>query len=298
MRVGAVDIGTNSMRLLVADRTGSELSEIERVTTITRLGEGVDRRGMFGAGPIERTLVALRRYGQSMQEAGVERKRAVATSATRDAANRAGFLARAETALGVSPEVISGEEEAALSFAGAGLGLPPGSRRRVVIDIGGGSTELVAGLHRPDFARSLEVGSVRLTERVVPDRPAPAAQVQAATSAVEQALRPVDLDPAPEEAVGVAGTFTSLAAMALDLSAYDRAAVHGSRLSSSQLSDLVVWLASLTVEETAGIGSLAPGRAPVILAGAIIARIVVDHLGLEQIVISEHDLLDGVALTA
>lgn len=284
MRVAAVDIGTNSMRLLVVE----DGREIGRWEEVTGLGRGVDATGRLSADAVERTLEVLERYGRTMRELGVGRVRAVATSASRDAANAAELLDRAASALGVRPEVVPGTEEARLAFAGATAGASaPGPF--VVVDIGGGSTELVW----ESRAVSMDIGSVRLTDRLLPERPASPEEVRAAGEHVDGLLASVDVDPF-ETALGVGGTWTSLAAVALDLPAFDRSAVHGAPLGRAQLAGLVERLARLDVAETAAIPALDPKRAPVILAGAVIAERVSAHLAAESVVVSCNDLLDGV----
>jgi exopolyphosphatase/guanosine-5'-triphosphate,3'-diphosphate pyrophosphatase len=296
VRIAAVDIGTNSMRLLIADAVEGRLVEGERHSRVTRLGEGVDRDRRFAEEPMRRTLEALAWYGERMRAERVERARAIATSATRDAGNREEFLDRAGAALGTRPDVIDGEEEAALSFAGATAGITAAGSVAVV-DIGGGSTEFVYGADRPEYARSIDIGSVRLTERAIPDRPAPPEQVTAAQQMVATAFAEVQLPGRAQHAIGVAGTITSLAAMALGLAEHDRAAVHGSTLGTTDIDLLIGRLAGLTVEGTiAAFPALDPMRAPVILGGAIVAAGVLHHLGVDGFAVSESDILDGVAM--
>lgn len=295
MRVGAVDIGTNSMRMLIADVSEHGVEWLDRRTTVTGLGRGVDATGALGSEAVARTIDVLAGYGAALDRAGVGVRRAVATSATRDAANREEFLDKAEPAIGYRPDVISGEEEAALAFAGATrevAGDPP----YVVIDIGGGSTEFVFGVDDPSYRVSIDIGSVRLTDRLLPDRPAQPDQLAAAEDHVAELLETVFLPSSPGVVVGVAGTFTSLSAISQDLPAYDPGRVHGSVLTVTRLSELTLYLSLLSVEDTAEIPSLDPARAPVILAGAVIAEKAVRRSGAFEIVVSEHDLLDGVAL--
>lgn len=294
MRVGAVDIGTNSMRLLVAESEDGTLREIVRETQVTRLGQGVDATGLLDTDAIERTLTVMESYGATLSEARVDRVRAIATSASRDAANRDEFFDRVEEALGFRPDLVSGEAEAELSFSGARRGLEV-EGPVVVCDIGGGSTEFVFGREAVEYARSVNIGSVRLTERVVPDRPAPSAQLAAGREEAETLMADVVLPGRPAAAVGVGGTFTSLAAMNLDLETYRSETVHGSTVSYQDLLSLVEWLSGMTVEETASIPSLMPARAPVILAGAIVAVAACLTIDVGRIEVSEHDLLHGVA---
>lgn len=286
MRKAAVDIGTNSMRLLIVDEDGREMGRWEEVTG---LGRGVDRSGRLAEDAVDRTIEVLTRYGSLMRDLDVGRARAVATSASRDAANREEFFSRAESALGVRPQLIPGVEEARLAYAGATAD-GPGSGPYLVIDIGGGSTELVGAAS----ATSIDIGSVRLTERLLVDRPASGDQMAEAVCHVDELLATVEVEPFAT-AIGVAGTWTSLAAIALSLPSFDQRAVHRSRLARESLSTLVDRLAALTVEETAAIPALDPKRAPVILAGAVVASRVAERLGTGEIVVSCHDLLDGVA---
>ena len=280
MKVAAIDIGTNSMRLLVVHRVGDGVVELGRYERVTGLGQGVDATGELSEEAIDRTLLALSEFGGRMREMGVEQRRAVATSASRDARNRDMFFNRAELALGVRPEMISGDEEAALAFAGATsrTGEPA---PHLVIDIGGGSTEFVT----VEGGRSFDVGSVRLTDRVLAARPAPSEQVGAARALVAEMFLPVT--PFVGSVIGVAGTWTSLARIH-----------HGNsdlvRLSLADITALVERLSGLTVEETAALPGLDPARAPVILAGAVIAEGGATAADAEVVVVSEHDLLDGV----
>ncbi|MDH3605685.1 MAG: Ppx/GppA family phosphatase [Acidimicrobiia bacterium] len=295
MKVGAIDIGTNSMRLLVADVEDGQVEWLDRRTTVTGLGLGVDRSGTLDAAAVDRTIEVLAGYGSVLTQFSVMATRAVATSATRDAANRDEFLDRAEAALGVRPDVITGTEEAALAFAGA-TRAAPGAPPYLVIDIGGGSTEFVYGADRPEYEISIDIGSVRLTDRVLPSRPAPVDEMEAAHSLVAELLGAVELPAVPNTCIGVAGTFTSLAAINQDLPVYDPGRVHGSRLPMLRIAELVLYLASLSVVETEQIPSLDPRRAPVVLAGSVIAEHSARTAGVAEVVVSEHDTLDGIAL--
>jgi exopolyphosphatase/guanosine-5'-triphosphate,3'-diphosphate pyrophosphatase len=249
----------------------------------------VDESGVLAPDRIEGSLAALARFGAEMDQQGVQRRAAIATSASRDAANREEFFDLARSALGVMPRLISGEEEARLAFSGATRELDlPGPV--VVSDIGGGSTELVTA----EGGSSYEIGSVRLTERAVPTRPAPPREMAAARALAGEMFAGVKL--APAATIGVAGTWTSLAAIALGLTAYDRERVHRSALARSDLVSLIEALAPMTVEQTAAIPSLDPKRAPVILGGALVAEAVMDALKIDEVIISEHDTLDGVAI--
>ncbi|HEX6145812.1 MAG TPA: Ppx/GppA phosphatase family protein [Acidimicrobiia bacterium] len=285
MKVGAVDIGTNSMRLLITDSA----TEIGRWAVVTGLGRGVDATGALSPEGIEESLVALARFGEIMESEGVERRRAIATSAARDASNRELFFDLAQTALSVRPTLVSGEVEARLAYAGAtaGVDLP---QPVVVSDIGGGSTEFVTR----DGAESVDIGSVRLTERAIPSRPPSSAEMEKARSLVADLFREMRLE--TRTLIGVAGTWTSLDAIAQDLPRYSGDRVHGHRMTRGDLAALIDSLAGKTVAETAAIPSLDPKRAPVILAGALIAEGVMEALGVDEVLVSEHDTLDGVAL--
>ena len=295
MRVGAIDIGTNTVRLLVADVADGAIAVVERRAEVVALGEGVDRWGRLADEAIARTVARLAEYRAITAAHGVERLRVVATSASRDADNSEDFLDQAERVLGVRPEVIGGDEEAALSFRGATSGLP-GPGPTLVIDPGGGSTEFVVGDIEPVAFTSVDIGSVRLTERLLPDHPASDEQVAAAAAVVAAMFASVAIPLAPVRAIGVGGTFTSLAAVHLGLAAYDPTLVHGSILTVDDLDELVTTLTRLTVDETQAIPSLEPGRAPVLLGGAVVAREAARRSGLEEIIVSETDLLDGIAM--
>ena len=291
MRVAAIDIGTNSMRLLVVDSDGAEL---DRRQHVTGLGRGVDLTGRLDPEAVERTVAVLEGFGTVMAELGVERAKAVATSACRDATNREAFFDRAEQALGVRPELIDGEQEARLAYRGATVDAP-GPGPFLVVDIGGGSTEFVWEEHGQVVARSVQVGSVRLTERLLPDRPATFDDLATAGRHAEGLFAQVEVPVGDRRVIGVAGTWTSLAAIALELDEYDRERVHHSVLARIDVERLVERLASMTVAETAAIPALDPARAPVILAGAVIAREAMRRLAVTDVLVSEHDLLDGLA---
>ena len=290
MRVASVDIGTNSTRLLIASGSETGLGEIERRALVTALGRRVEGSGRLAADSIARTVSALAEYGASIRAAGVGSARAVATSASRDANNREAFFDTAQNALGFRPELISGEEEASLSFAGASLGAA-NPADTVVIDTGGGSTEFVAD----DGGVSIDIGSVRLTERCLPHHPAAPAELDAARTEAARVIACGEL-PFRSSAVGVAGTWTSLATMHRRLDAYDPDLVEGTTMRLDDVRQLVRWLATLTLEEKQAIPSLDPNRAPVILGGAVVAEASLEALALDHVTISEHDILDGVCL--
>jgi len=285
MRVGVVDIGTNSMRLLITD----DEEEVGRWVEVTGLGRGVDRTGRLSEDAMAQTLEALEVFGERMTALGVEARAAVATSATRDASNRKVFLDRAELALGVRPEVISGGREGILSFDGATADFDV-NEPIWVSDIGGGSTEIVMY----DDGFSLQMGSVRLSDRLAAGFPLTSAEYRRATHMAISALSQLDFGEVGTH-IGTAGTWTSLAAIAQELPGYDGESVHGYRLDNRELDALVDYLCGITLEETAAIPSLDPRRAPVIRCGAIVARAVVDVLGVETTVVSLKDSLDGLA---
>jgi exopolyphosphatase/guanosine-5'-triphosphate,3'-diphosphate pyrophosphatase len=296
LRVGAVDCGTNSIRLLIADRA-TELVDVVREMRIVRLGEGVDRTGVLSSAALERTREALVAYAELCSEHGVEALRMVATSATRDAANSADFVAMVEQVLGVSPDVITGDEEAALSFVGATRGLSAPAPF-VVLDIGGGSTELVVGTSSVEAAYSMDVGCVRLTERRLHDDPPTAAQVSAArddiTAALDVALSRVPVD-STGTAIGLAGSVTTVAAIAMGLEAYDPERLHHSRITRSQVRDVTTRLLAMTRAERAALPVMHPGRVDVIGAGALVLDTVMSRIGIEELLVSETDILDGIA---
>lgn len=290
----AVDIGTNSMRLLVVDEDGTEIG---RWAKVTGLGRGVDAAGRLSEEAISRTVATLSTYGDVIREHGVTRARAVATSASRDAANRDEFFDRAEAVLGFRPEVIQGTEEAGLSYRGATSGVvAPGPY--VVIDVGGGSTELVFEDDGSIVGTSVDIGSVRLTDRMdLERRPVEFDRLDEAAGLVEAIIGFVRLPPHIGTAIGVAGTWTSAAAIALELPDYDRDRVHESTIGRLVMDRLVLRLAAMSVEDTAHIPALDPARAPVILGGVIVAREVMRLVGVDTVLVSEHDLLDGVVAT-
>ncbi|MEU6538271.1 Ppx/GppA phosphatase family protein [Streptomyces sp. NPDC047000] len=307
-RVAAVDCGTNSIRLLVADAdpvTG-ELVELDRRMNIVRLGQGVDRTGRLAPEALERTFAACREYAAVIKELGAERVRFVATSASRDAENRDEFVRGVLDVLGVEPEVISGEQEAELSFTGATKELTGAdglARPYLVVDIGGGSTEFVVGDDRVRAARSVDVGCVRMTERhlvrdgVVTDPPAEA-QIAVLRADIDAALDRVEETVPLHEArtlVGLAGSVTTVSAIALDLPAYDSAAIHHSRLPYDRVHEITEWLLRSTHAERAAIGAMHPGRVDVIAAGALVLLSVMERTGAREVVVSEHDILDGIA---
>ncbi len=300
-RVAAVDLGTNSTRLLVADVDDGRISDLARETRITRLGEGVDERRRLLPGPIARVRNVLTDFRRTAESFGVERTLAIATSAVRDAENGEAFLGEIEWSYGFATRLLSGQEEALLTFRGvtSERTLEQGT---VIVDIGGGSTELVAGERNGiRWHDSLDIGSGRLTERFLGSDPPTAAELEAAAAAVRALLAerlPEEIRSGTSSAIGVAGTITSLSALALGLDEYDRDRVHGSELSAHALEEQLRRLASVPVEERRRIRPLDPDRAPVIVGGAIIVREVLAFFGLDGLEISERDILDGAALAA
>lgn len=302
VRVAAVDCGTNSVRLLVAEVPESgagPLTELARWLEIVRLGEGVDRTGRLGAGAIERTRVALADYAAEIRRLGARRVRMVATSATRDAANAAEFTEMVKATLGAGPEVVSGDEEARLSYAGAVRGLPAGARPPyLVVDIGGGSTELVVGRKRVQAAHSVDIGCVRMTERHLAGDPPEPAEVAAAeadiTGAVDRALAAIG-GWRPGTLVGLAGSVTTVAGIALGLPTYQADRIHHCRISYQQVAAVTDDLLRMPRAQRRALPVMHPGRADVIGAGALILRIVMARAGADSVLVSEHDILDGVA---
>ena len=299
MRVAAVDLGTNSTRLLVTDVVDGRLDEVVRRLEITRLGEGVDERKRLLPSPIARVRNVLTDFRREAEQLGVERTLAIATSAVRDAENGEAFLGEVEWSYGFQTRLLSGEEEAQLTFRGVSLGREL-AEETVVIDIGGGSTELVVGgSDGVGFHESLDLGCVRLTERFLHSDPPTDEELAACAAAVRGLLAErVASNVRPRTAIGVAGTITSLAALDLGLAEYDPDQVHGHVLSSESVVTLLERLAALPVAERREIPALDPGRAPVIVAGAVILREALAHFGLDCLEASERDILDGAALEA
>ena len=296
MRTAAIDCGTNSIRLLIADVAGGRLTDVARLMEIVRLGEGVDRTGTLAPEAIERTRRALLGYAAEIAELGVTAVRMVATSASRDASNAADFRAMVRGVLDVDPEVISGDEEARLSFTGAVRGLA-GDPPYLVVDIGGGSTEFVTGRSTTEHAVSVDVGCVRMTERHLTSDPPTAAEIAAATAditaAVDHALAVVPGREA-RTLVGLAGSVTTVTALALDLPEYDATRIHHARIGYADVAAVTARLLAATVEERRKLPVMHPGRADVIGAGALILRTVMERSGLPEVVASEHDILDGI----
>ena len=287
MRVAAVDLGTNSTRLLVADVDDGRVEEVARDSQITRLGEGVDERRKLLPLPVARVRNVLSEYRREVERLGAERVLTIGTSAVRDAENGEAFLGEIEWSYGFTTRLLSGEEEAELTRRGVANGRAVGDET-VVLDVGGGSTELITARDRV----SLELGCVRLTERHLRSDPPANEELDDAARAVREALP----DWSPRDAIGVAGTVTSLAA--LELGEYDPEQTHGYRLSGESVERQLERLASLPLAERRELPGLEPERAPVIVAGALIVREFLDRYGLDGIEVSERDLLHGVALEA
>jgi exopolyphosphatase/guanosine-5'-triphosphate,3'-diphosphate pyrophosphatase len=300
MRVAAIDCGTNSIRLLIADIDGNNFREVVRDMEIVRLGQGVDETGQFHPDAIVRTLTAVDKFAAEIAKRGVEKIRFCATSATRDATNRHLFVDGVRERLGIELEVISGDEEAALSFAGAIKDLDPSNGPFLVVDIGGGSTEFVFGTSTVEAARSVNIGCVRMTERHFASDPATAQQIELARTdiqaAIAQAAAVVPITKA-KTLVAVAGTATTVAAAALDLPEYDRYAIHLSRISAQQTHDAATMFATSTREQRLALGYMHPGRVDVIAAGSLVLSEIMKATGASEFVASESDILDGMAFS-
>ena len=301
--VAAIDCGTNSLRLLIADRAedGTGLVDLERRTEIVRLGQGVDESGEFHPDALRRTFAVVDQYADLIHEAGVptDRIHFVATSAARDAKNRDEFFAGVEQRLGVLPDVISGDREAQLSFTGALSRVRPDFGPVLVMDIGGGSTEFIVGTVTGEMtsAVSLDIGSVRMTERFLKTSPPDPADRDRAAAYVDEQL---DRSEVPFDRIGswigVAGTATTLAGVHLELEQYDREKVHGSTIPRADIDSLLDRLSRLTVEEIKKLPSMPAGRADVITGGALIVSRVAARTPVTELIISESDILDGIAL--
>jgi exopolyphosphatase/guanosine-5'-triphosphate,3'-diphosphate pyrophosphatase len=303
-RVAAIDCGTNSIRLLIADLVDGRLRDVHREMRIVRLGQGVDATGRFVPAALDRTRAALADYAALCTAHGVEQVRMVATSAARDAANRADFFAMTLDVLGVRAEVVTGTEEAELSFRGAVGELDQAAAPFLVVDVGGGSTEIVLGTSSVDASFSADIGCVRVTERCLHSDPPTPAEVATGRDLVREqlgeALRAVPVERACTW-VGVAGTMTTLAALAQDMTTYDSAAVHLSRVGIQRLLQVCDGLIGMTRAQRAALGPMHPGRADVIGGGAIVveelALALRERAHIDELTVSEHDILDGIALS-
>ncbi len=293
-RVAAVDLGTNSTRLLVADVEDGRLEDVVRRLTITRLGEGVDERRRLLPVPIARVRNCLSDYRRELEASGATRTLAIATSAVRDAENGEAFLGEIEWSYGFDTRLLSGPEEAALTYRGVTAGRETAAGT-LIVDIGGGSTELVVGEDgAPPRSASIDVGCVRLTERFLGSDPPTAPELAAAGASVRVLLPPLE----PRHAIGVAGTVTTLATLDLGLTEHDATRTHGHLLPRSAVDRELARLSAMTLDERLRVAGLEPGRAPVIVAGIVVLREVMHEYDLETIEVSEHDILDGAALAA
>lgn len=304
-RVAALDCGTNSLRLLVADVEGDRLTDVVRRMEIVRLGAGVDRTGRLAPDALDRTFKVLDDYATAIRELDVDAVRMVATSATRDAANRDEFVAGVLSRLGVEPEVVTGDEEAVLSFSGATRELRGSAELEapyLVVDIGGGSTEFVVGDDSgPRAAQSVDIGCVRLTERHLVHDPPTVSQIEAARGDILTAIDEVEATVPFNEAhtlVGLAGSVTTVVALALDLPEYDATRIHHARVSATDVHRVTEQLLAASRVERAALAVMHPGRVDVIGGGALVLDTIMSRGGFHDVVASEHDILDGIAFTA
>jgi len=297
-RVAAIDCGTNSIRILIADISGGKFKEVLRDMEIVRLGQGVDENKSFNLDAINRTLAAVEKFKNQLTGKGVEKIRFCATSATRDAANRDLFIDGVRQILGVEVEVIPGEEEARLSFNGATKELLQTDAPFLVVDIGGGSTEFVYGNKEVEFAKSVDIGCVRMSERHLKSQPVEMSQVAQAIididKAIAQAAAVVPISTA-KTLVAVAGTATTIAAAALELETYDRYAIHLSRIPAEKVHKVSAAFQAMTKSEISKLGFMHPGRVDVITAGSLVLSRVMAATGATEFVASESDILDGMA---
>jgi exopolyphosphatase / guanosine-5'-triphosphate,3'-diphosphate pyrophosphatase len=301
-RVAAIDCGTNSIRLLIAELDGSGgLRDLDRRLEIVRLGQGVDATGEFHPDALDRTFAAVDQYAELIEKADVpvEKVHFAATSASRDAKNRDSFFAGIKQRLGVLPDVISGETEARLSFIGALSRVTPEGEPVLVMDIGGGSTELITGSAGGEMrsAISLDIGSVRVTERFLKQNPVADDDLARAVAYVDDLLPGSGVDFASIGTwIGVAGTATTLAGVYLELEHYDRERVHGAVIPLPAVEELLYRLARMTVQEIRALPSMHPGRADVITGGALVEARIAARLHVKDLIVSESDILDGIAL--
>ncbi|MTB87983.1 Ppx/GppA family phosphatase [Aeromicrobium senzhongii] len=297
--VAAIDCGTNSIRLLIARIDGSEKVDLTREMRVVRLGQGVDESGSLAPEAVERTLAACREYALAIEAMGVDVVSFAATSAVRDADNAREFSDAVEAVLGVRPRILTGDEEARASFEGATGDVA--DVLTTVIDLGGGSTEVVQGLGTPTFAHSFDLGSVRMTERFLQTDPPSVAEVTACMTHLDAVINPKLANlPPTEEIVGVAGTITTIAAHALALPSYDHERIHLARIHIDDLRAACSSLMQMPVADRRALPYMHPGRADVIAGGALILDRVLEHLprATEEIVVSEQDILDGIAWAA
>jgi exopolyphosphatase/guanosine-5'-triphosphate,3'-diphosphate pyrophosphatase len=299
--IASVDLGTNSTRVLVGRPTGAGLEILDRRNTITRLGQGVGASGRLATEAVERTLDCLRGYRQILDRYGVERVRVAATSASRDAANRDEFFGAVEALIGTRPELLSGDEEGRLSFRGATAELDPASGPFLVVDIGGGSTEFIVGTDRVEGVLSVDIGCVRLTEKFLQHDPPQPEELSACISLTDAYLDDVVREiPAAAEArtlVGLAGTVTTVAAVEIGLETYDRDRIHHFRLSHEAAEDVFRTLATESRADRVHNPGLEEARADVIVGGCCVLVALFRHLGFDEMIVSEADILDGLALS-
>ena len=293
MIAAGVDIGTNSMLLLVVDEQHGRLVELSRRIVVTGLGRGVDRTGSLDPTGIERTLAAMAEFGADLRRFGAVRMRAVATSATRDAKDGDTFLDSVAAVLGVRPNVISGTEEAELTFEGAAVG-EVRAASSLIVDIGGGSTELVLGADSPEWSVSVDIGSVRLSDRCLPRRPASLEDVAAARDEADRVLAATHLPYRAVGAVGVGGTVTSVAALVLDLPFYEGSAVNGSFVELHAVTVLIAKLAAMSLQETAALPALDPARAYAMLGGAVVLERALHAVEQDGLAVSTRGVVDGI----
>ena len=302
MRVAAIDCGTNSIRLLIADIENGTLTDVVRTMVIVRLGEGVDKTGEFSQAALARTFTAIETFALLISQHQPERVRFVATSASRDVSNRSEFMDGVLSRLGIEPDIISGDEEAELSFLGATADLvneqEPPAAPYLVVDIGGGSTEFVLGTTGPSAAISTNIGCVRMTERHLISDPATPQEIAAAIAdidaAIDLAYQSVPISQA-HSLIGLAGSVTTVAAIALGLSEYDSTAIHGSRISAPDIHRITGELLAMTRAQRAKLGPMHEGRIDVIGSGALVLDRIMIRTGLSEVVVSERDILDGIA---
>jgi len=302
VRVAAIDCGTNSIRLLIADIENGTLTDVVRTMVIVRLGEGVDKTGEFSQAALTRTFAAIETFALLISQHQPERVRFVATSASRDVSNRSEFMDGVLSRLGIEPDIISGDEEAELSFLGATADLvneqEPPAAPYLVVDIGGGSTEFVLGTTGPTAAISTNVGCVRMTERHLISDPATPQEIAAAIADIDAAIDLAYLSVPISQAhslIGLAGSVTTVAAIALGLSEYDSTAIHGSRISAPDIHRITGELLAMTRAQRAKLGPMHEGRIDVIGSGALVLDRIMIRTGLGEVVVSERDILDGIA---
>lgn len=299
-RVAAIDCGTNSIRLLIADVTDQGMREVTRQMEVVRLGEDVDTTGQFKVEAVQRTLKVVARYSDEMRRRGVERVRFCATSATRDASNREIFISGVNELLGITPEVIPGVEEAALSFLGATAEMASADGPFLVVDIGGGSTEFVFGTHSVEKAVSVNIGCVRMHERHLRSNPVDKSELAAAIADIDDAISRASKEVPITEAktlIAVAGTATTVAAAALDLDSYDRYAIHLARIPAEEVHRIAHQFQGSSTEQIAALPYMHPGRVDVITAGSLVLSRTMLATGATNFVASESDILDGIAIT-